>query len=54
VNEIVVELYGFKRKFGFCRFHWFTPAAIIPSVSSRSFLVPLRNPPREKSDARLL
>jgi hypothetical protein len=35
VNEIIVELYGFARKFGFCRVHWLTPAAIIPSVSGR-------------------
>jgi hypothetical protein len=35
VNEIVVELYGFARKFWFRRFHWLTPAAIIPSVSGR-------------------
>src|ERR1700722_5354285 len=25
VNEIVVELYGFARKLGFCWFHWLTP-----------------------------
>jgi hypothetical protein len=37
VNEIVVELYRFVRKFGYCRFHWLTPAAIIPSVSGRRF-----------------
>jgi hypothetical protein len=34
-SEIVVEFYGFARKFGFCRFHWLTLAAIIPSVSGR-------------------
>ncbi len=33
MNEIVVELYGFARKFGYCRLHWLTPAEIIPPRS---------------------
>src|SRR5580698_3742597 len=42
VNEIVVEFYGFARKFWFCRFHWLTPAEIIPSISGRDLSRSLR------------